>query len=781
MNRSFFDSRMQILGVTEENNKMQISNPEAEFPVPKVHDIKIFEEDKDGNIVLNYWTIEGEQIVYYNDNKTPMPRFFQTKRLKNPTDSRKYHMPKGQGTFPWFAPGTVEKYKKQEKIETIFLTEGVFKAWKGCHHGMDVVGLSSITHYRDHNQQLYKDLHRLIEVCQVENVVVLWDGDCLNIGRHDVHKRDDLAKRPRTFFNQVKAIKKLVRKMSFDKTREAPDVYFMHIKPEVYTERPKGLDDLLIEAEKKGQVESVVKQARQLNKKSPFFYKHNITSTDDRLFDYFGLRDVEVFYKMHGEEIGENDFFFQGDHYYYDDNKNKLEMITPGWAKSLRWIGDEFFEEVTEPSARGDRKVLKKYSKETLKDRFGREFIKHLKHFSGFCNVPSHFQYEQVVERDGKQFYNRYFPFRHDIESGDCNLIINFFKHIFGTHKVKHATTGEEYENYQLGLDYIQIMLTNPTQALPVICLYSKENATGKSTFGKLMQYVFSDNCVQVGNADLQSDFNETYADKILAICEETLLERKRDAERVKALSTSNQVLVNPKGQRQYSIDFFCKFWFFSNNIRMIYVTKHDERYWIMTVPKPAHDDSTLEQRMYEQVPAFIHYLKNRELVSKQESRMWFHKSLIKTETLQEIVKVNEPADATELREGIKELFLAAPTQTNTIEMPMRKIKEEFFTNSVNTRWIQELLTDYLDVELLRDSHGAAVYKRGEYYRLSWNEMSQDFSPEQIKWKGRPYVFHKKKFIADGEVIFKKVDEEDTEVLFQYEDSIVKKNDEIPF
>lgn len=777
-NQSFFEKRMSILGVTDEKNKMQIINPEAEFPMPKVHDIKIFEEDKDGNIVLNYWNIHGEQIVYYNDNKTPMPRFFQTKRLKQPQGDRKYHMPKGQGTFPWFAPSTVEKFKKEEKIETIYLTEGVFKAWKGCDAGMDVIGLSSITHYKQHGGELYKDIQRLIETCHVQNVVVLWDGDCLNIGRNDVHKREDLAKRPRTFFNQVKSIRKLVQKITFEKTRGAPDIYFMHVRPEAYTEKPKGLDDLLIVAEQKGQIDAVVKQALQVDKKSQFFYKHNITSTDDRLFDYFGLRDVEVFYRMHGDQIGENDFFFQQDHYYYDDNKNKLEMITPGWAKSLKWIGDEFFEEVTEPSARGDRKVLKKYSKETLKDRYGRTFIQHLKHFAGFCNVPSHFNYEQIVERAGKQFYNRYFPFRHDIEQGDCQLIINFFKHIFGEHKVKHADTGKEYANYELGLDYIQLMLTQPTQALPVICLYSKENATGKSTFGKLMQRLFSDNCVQVGNADLQSDFNETYADKILAICEETLLERKRDAERVKALSTSNQMLVNPKGQRQYSIDFFCKFWFFSNNIRMIYVTKHDERYWIMTVPKPKKEDSNLEQRMYEQIPAFIHYLKNRALVSEQDSRMWFHKSLIKTDTLQEIVKVNEPADATELREGIKELFLASSESTKHIEMPMTKIKQEFFGSGTNTRWIQELLTDYLEVDLLRDAHGAAVYKRGEYHRLVWNEMSQDFSPERVRWKGRPYVFHRDKFIAKGEVIFKKIEGENTEVALEYN---CEKNEDLPF
>lgn len=751
-NLTFFQRRMNLLGVTSENNKIWISNPEAEPPAPRRKEIPIFQEDKDGNIQINYWTIEGEHIVYYNDNKTPQPRFYCTRRLQHPQGDRKYLMPKGQGTFPWFHPMIVEKYQKSERIDTIYLTEGVFKAWKACEVGLHVIGLSSITHYRDSTGQLYHDIQRLIERCQVENVVILWDGDCLDISKHGVSKREDLTTRPENFFRQVKAIRRHVHKIDYDKPRDKPNVHFMHVKSNIYEDKPKGLDDLLIAAESRGQLQAAVQDATMLRKNGPFFYKADISSTTDRLYNYFGLHDVEVFYKMHAERIGENDFFFHENHYYYDDKKNSLTLIAPAWAKELRWIGDEFFMIVTEPSARGDRKVLKKYSKETLRDLYGRDFIKYLKHFAGFCNVPSHFSYEQVIERNNKQFYNRYFPFRHDIEPGDYQVIIDFFKHIFGTHLAKNALTGEEIPNYELGLDYIQLMLTKPTQQLPVICLYSKENATGKSTFGKLMQYLFGDNCVQIGNADLQSDFNETYADKILAICEETLLERKRDAERVKALSTSNQVLVNPKGQRQYAIDFFCKFWFFSNNIRMIYLTKHDERYWVMTVPKPTDQDPSLEERMYAQVPAFIHFLKTRQLRTQRQSRMWFHNSLMRTDTLEDFVKVNEPADATELREGIKELFLQNDESIDTIEIPLKELRNLFFSPSTNTRWIQEILSDYLEVDLLRDSKGAAIFKRGQFYRQIWMEEFQDFRLDTVKWRGRPYVFKRVQFVTQGEV-----------------------------
>lgn len=749
MNESFYEQRMRPLGLTEENNRIKLINPEAEFPSPKQVEAEIFREDPAGNIVITYYNIEGELIVYYNDNKTPKPVFYRTKRLKEPKNDRKYSMPKGRGTYPWFAPVLLKKYRKGETINTLYLTEGVFKAWKACLAGMDVVGLSSITHYRQSDGQIYQDIQKLIETCKVENVVVLWDGDCLQISESSISIREDLTKRPKGFYSAAKNIRKLIQQMPFKKTREAPRVYFMHVKSDIYNSKPKGLDDLLIAAEKKGQLDSVVRDAKKLNEKGPFFYKLDITATVDLMYRYFGLKDVNVFYHMHGQKIGENEFYFHRNLYYYKSEKEELEMIAPAWAQSLRWIGDEFFIDQVEPSARGDQRVLRKYKKETLKDLYNRDFQNHIKHFAGFCNVPSHFNYEQVVERDDKQFYNRYFPFRHTPEEGDIDVIIEFFKHIFGERECKHAVTGQQIRSYELGLDYVQLLLTYPTQILPIICMYSPENNTGKSTFGKLLQFIFKDNCVQIGNSDLQSDFNEPYADKLMAICEEALLERKKDAERVKSISTSNQLLVNPKGQSQYTIDFFCKFLFFSNNLRMIYLTKHDQRYWVLRIRQPKKDNPNMLEQMKEQVPAFIYYLQKRKLKTECESRMWFHPSLLRTQALSDIVEVNEPADASDLREALREWFLDDP-DLQVLELPMKNIKREFFgSKEVSTRWLRELLTDYLDVDLARTSKDEVIFKRGEYTRNEYNWGADEFETRTVKWRGRPYIFKREQFL-DG-------------------------------
>ncbi|MBK6938570.1 MAG: hypothetical protein IPH18_18275 [Chitinophagaceae bacterium] len=49
-------------------------------------------------------------------------------------------------------------------------------------------------------------------------------------------------------------------------------------------------------------------------------------------------------------------------------------------------------------------------------------------------------------------------------------------------------------------------------QRLPIICLVSRDNETGKSTFGNLLKAIFTDNATTVGNSDLADDFNSFWA-----------------------------------------------------------------------------------------------------------------------------------------------------------------------------------------------------------------------------------------------------------------------------
>lgn len=760
---------MDLIGITPEINKIQVCDPEAEFPAPSEYTMPFFCEEKStGNIEIYFYGIDGEVARYLQmgDGKTASlnakEKLYKIVRLKEPIEDMKYRMPAGQPTRPWFPPALVDKFNKKEKIPTLILTEGVFKAMRGSIAGLDVVGLPSITCYKGKDGKLYRDIVRLIETCQVENVVILWDGDCLNFSKKDLQVGDEITTRPRTFFNSAKKIAELIKEAEYDKTRACPSIWFSHVKSDSMPGKPKGLDDILIEAKAAGVEQMVVHDCLHFPDKPFYFYQKNITSATPFLYKYFRLHDAESFYNAFIEEIGQREFKFDGSIYKWSEGKNKLEMEVPWWAKEIKWVGDEFFIEQNVPGAMRARRVLTHWKETNFKKLFNKpDFHKDLQHYRAFCNIPNHDHYQQVIETsEGLKYYNRYFPFPHVEQEGSCDTIIEFVKHIFGVGEVNHALFPDrKYQTWELGLDYIQLLLTKPTQMLPILCLYSPENNTGKSTFGKLLMWMFGDNAIPIGNADLSNDFNETYVDKLLAICDETLLERKKDAERVKAMSTNDQVLVNPKGQKQYTIDFFCKFIFTSNNLRMIYVNKHDQRYWIHRVPVLTKDDPTIVDKMKSEIPALVWMLRRRKLVcgDQPEGRMWFHPSLLKTSVFEDMVRVNEPTDATNLREQIREWFIADPAITE-IRMTLKEIKSEFFNGSASIPWLQEIIKDYIGVDLARDPNtGEAIFERGTYTKYETytkTDGDEDTRPVKKAYRGRPYVFQRSHFLSGTEVAY---------------------------
>ncbi|MEM6397773.1 MAG: primase-helicase family protein [Bacteroidota bacterium] len=762
---SFYEQRMAALKVTDDNNYIQVENPDADYPMPKVYRQQIFQEDNKSNIVINYYGVDGKRINYdkKSNSKTGQDKIvaYQTKRLKEPKGDMKYQMPKGVGTKPWFAPATVEAFRAGETIETLYLTEGVFKSWYASLFGFHVVGLASVTCYRDREGKMYRDVIRLIERCKVENVVILWDADCRDVSLKDLARQEELTRRPRTFFSSIQSIRKLVRYAEWEKTREAPRVYFMHPRRGQLEDDPKGLDDVLMAAEQQDKIEVVVDDLKDPNRKGSFFARMEISTTVRRLGLYFGLdkKKPQDFYDMHAELIGENQFYFNGDLYVYVEGSNSLECVAPSWAKDVIWVGDDFFLRCEVPTAQEglNRYKLMARKKDTLNFHYGKEFQNFISYYTSFCNKPSHTDYKAVIELNGQLFYNRYFPFEHVPEEGGCPKTIEFIKHIFGEMPVKHPVTGKLIPRYQLGLDYVQLLYQNPTQMLPVLILFSPENNTGKSTFGKLLAQIFRNNIIFVSNSDFQSDFNSVFVDKLAVICDETLLERKKDTERIKAWSTATEMTVNEKNVSQYTIDFFTKFIFNSNNPRMIYLSSQDERFWIIQVPKAKKENPHLLKEMIEEIPAFIEYLNQRKLATEHESRMYFHPMLIRTDNFYRTVEINEPGEVSNMRQAIQDMFDRGGEDRTQILMPMKNIRDEFFPKSATYKWIAELLREYLGVEQLKDDSGKLVFMRGSYIRTEQMRLEDKYQDVEVEveWRGRPYVFPRELFIDDSSVAVK--------------------------
>ena len=180
------------------------------------------------------------------------------------------------------------------------------------------------------------------------------------------------------------------------------------------------------------------------------------------------------------------------------------------------------------------------WSIECIKQDHGKSFLSSIPKYDGFCFVPGHLDYHQVIEN----FYNRYHPFPHEPQPGYPKLILVFLNHVFG-------------EQLDLGLDYLKILLLYPTQILPILCLVSTDRNTGKTTFLNFLKAIFGDNMTINSNEDFRSNFNAEWAHKLIIGVDETFLDKKEDSERLKSLSTSRYYKIEAKGYDRQEIEFF--------------------------------------------------------------------------------------------------------------------------------------------------------------------------------------------------------------------------------
>ena len=261
----------------------------------------------------------------------------------------------------------------------------------------------------------------------------------------------------------------------------------------------------------------------------------------------------------------------------------------------------------------------------TIRQDYGKSHTPPIKKYDGFCTVPSHTDYHKEI--DG--FYNLYEPITHVPVEGEFPDIIKLMRHIFG-------------EQFELGLDYMQLLYRQPTQKLPILLLVSEERNTGKTTFLNFLKAVFQDNTTFNTNEDFRSQFNADWAGKLLIVVDEVLLCRREDSERLKNLSTAQTYKVEAKGKDRQEVNFFAKFVLCSNNeLFPVIIDMGETRYWVRKVMRLDSDDTNFLQKLKEQIPAFLYYLQHRPLSTTKESRMWFNPALIRTEALERIMQSN--------------------------------------------------------------------------------------------------------------------------------------------
>ena len=285
-------------------------------------------------------------------------------------------------------------------------------------------------------------------------------------------------------------------------------------------------------------------------------------------------------------------------------------------------VGTTLYKIVEQPRLNGGyvRKRIA-WNNETLRQDYGKDYIGSVPKYDGFCTVPEHVSYQPVI---GK-FLNLYEPIDHQPQEGDFPSIRSLVEHIFG-------------EQYELGMDYLQLLYLQPIQKLPILLLVSEERNTGKSTFLNFLKALFQNNVTFNTNEDFRSQFNSDWAGKLLIVVDEVLLSRREDSERLKNLSTALSYKVEAKGKDRNEIAFFAKFVLCSNNEYL--------------------------QKLKAEIPAFLYHLQHRQLSTEKESRMWFAPSLLHTEALQKIIRSNRNRLEIEMHELILDIMESVGTDT---------------------------------------------------------------------------------------------------------------------
>jgi hypothetical protein len=806
----YFEKRLSALGISAESNQVNIwQTGEGLQDVLKPFPVFRESEKFTGGIDILVYTLARDTVKSTENSR--WRKDYVITRLNPPItrkdgSTQKYHIPKGQGTYPFFHPWLIELFENKQTIETLYLTEGFFKAWKGCMHGIPVVGLTSITHMKDKEKgTLHPDILKLMIACNVKRMVWLTDGDCLDITSKDLTDGVDLYKRPRNFFSSCGEFKRLLDDyVDIEKWFvhiDIDNILQMHLSPPsggglggITRDQVKGLDDLLVTFGDR--IDDIVQDIKSVSKPGDYFQKFNITYGLAKVHKHFHLTTVDDFYLFHVErrkELKNVEFKFNGTSYRYDEEHNVCKIVVPGEAKSYFRVGDQYHKFVYIPNKYAQlERTFHRRQRSTIVEDHGKEFPKHIPKYEAFCSVPDHINFQQVISN----CFNMYSPFEHEplqepCTEEDCPNIIGFIKHIFGTGAVSYMNpklkVRQTFNQYDLGLDYIQLLYKNPTQKLPILCLVSRENETGKSTFAMLLKLIFTGNVAIVGNAELSDNFNASWASKKLIICDEAKIDKQVVVEKVKSLSMGDKIMMNAKGKDHIEIDFYGCFMFLTNNEEnFIYASEEDLRFWIIKVHRIKDKNPDLLFNMQEEIPAFLSFLDKRKMVTDRVTRMWFDPALLRTEALQKVIQHSQPTIEKELRQYFRDAF--KDFGVDQIMMTLQAVHEEVFRGKYERNYLEKVLKEHIkadqfhkflynerkydswalaeniavmeqpgisDLELLRSIKKQYQTCRHDYPK--WERKHENGQPGErvrvdVKDNGRPYVFKREMFLTQEEI-----------------------------
>jgi len=340
---------------------------------------------------------------------------------------------------------------------------------------------------------------------------------------------------------------------------------------------------------------------------------------------------------------------------------------------------------------------LIRFNKAEIRQDYGKDVFDFIRSYDKFGVFPDNINYSPTV----KGMLNTYHRPIHSAYDGDDFLGVDdprvkwsmiMMKHIFG-------------EQFELGLEYMQQIWCNPRQMLPILVLGSVERQTGKTTYSNWINDILGGNHVSLGVEDMKNDFNHFFAEKLVIAIEETQDESHSLVNKIKRISTSEKMLVNPKGVKQYTVDFFGKLMVLTNSPNNFLKVDGDEiRFWVLTIPTlSGKANHNIDQDLSDEIPYFLRLLEDMPMGVKR-SRMWFDEDEIRTEGLAVVQKESQNMTKKDLLHMFENDF--SDEFKGEVYFTASDLKERYFKNNskVARNYLQKILLEFNSEGLLNYS-----------------------------------------------------------------------------
>ena len=681
---SYFEDRLKQLHITDKNNVYKTRDAEG-----RSINFHFFTETDKGDISINYISIDGAVEEYETENRKI--RRFSRIRLQNPKGDMKYKQPEGTETLPFVTPEILKTYKKGEKVATLYIVEGEFKAFAMSNFGLPTFGIGGIHNFKDKKKDnIHPYIIEYCRKCQVNNIVLLFDADCLKV---EWKEDKELTTRLKSFYSALNTFNEYLKPHNIT-------LYFSHI---VADSEDKGIDDVLYggRADQKLVISELEGLLTGTNERK-YILTYLISGTSPfQIQRIFGLDSAKTFYENNIKVLENKEFIYKGNPYYADEN-GKLAVSWKGQQKNYVRIGTEYYKKIVEKAPNKQTEInIVRWSKENINQDFhnSKEFIKMIEKCDAFTNIPENDpeKYQQIIisEKDGitSRLYNRYSPVTHVPEEGSWRTINKLLHHIFDYKNV----AGESL--YDFALDYIQLLYTQPIKHLPILCLVSKERGTGKTTFLNLLRAIFVENMRILDSERLMSKFNGSWAGKLIVSVDESFInmdEKNGAGNKLKMIATNATIPCEGKGKDSTEVPNISKLILCSNDeYNFVKIDMEENRYCIIKV-NPIEDtrDPHMFDKMVDEIPAFLYFLKNRQLYYPEKSRLWFEETLFETEALNKIKERTESAAVKHIKDVIKEQFYMQETDTIKLSASviLNLVKEDyrFITRMTVKEWLKD-------------------------------------------------------------------------------------------